>query len=368
MNQLIFTFYMLVGTYTGTGSDGIYVYGIDPETAHTEYVGMARVDNPSYLTVSEDGRMVYSVGENDGVPSQAYTLSFDPRTGELVLLDSEATSGGSPCNIVSNGRMVVTANYGGGDLSVFGIEEGGELSELKQLLRLPQPQPQSGPQSQPKPDSHMHCVKFSPDGRYLFATDLGTDKILRYDVRAAGTETGCGSDADSGVFIDERSLLTFDLPEGSGPRHFIFDASGRNVYLINELSGTVMAFRYNEGELELFQTVLADIGGGHGSADIVLTPDGMYLYASNRLKEDGIACFSVSENDGTLTLAGYRNTDIHPRNLSISPGGKFLLAACRDSDAIEVFEIDHTSGALTPTDRTVGLDSPVCVVFIPAAL
>lgn len=332
---------MLVGTYTGTGSDGIYVYGIDPETARTEYVGMAKVDNPSYLTVSADGRTVYAVGENDGVPSQAYTLSFDPATGELVLLDSEATSGAAPCNIVSNGRMVVTANYGGGDLSVFAIEDDAELTELKQLIRLPGEQ-----------GSHMHCAKFSPDGRYLFATDLATDKILRYDVCAAGRG-----------FIDEKSLVEFDLPEGSGPRHFIFDSEGRNVYLINELSGTVIAFRYENGELVPFQTVLADIGEGHGSADIVLTPCGRYLYASNRLKKDGIACFSVSEDDGTLTIIGYQDTDIHPRNLSIVPGGKFLLSANTVGGTVEKFEIDYATGLLA-TVGAIAVTRPACVVYI----
>ncbi len=333
-----------------------YVYRFDAETARTEYVGVARVENPSYLTASSDGGMVYAVSENDGVvPSLANALSFDRATGELTLASSVETSGAAPCNITSDSRTlhrgrafqpagnVVTANYGG-DVSVFGVKEDGTLGPLEQTLRLPASDTKS----------HMHCVRFSPDGRYLFAADLGTDKIARWRVRHGR--------------IDGASLKTFDVPAGSGPRHFIFDGAGKNLYLINEYSGTVIAFRYNGGDLEHLQTVQADTAGGGGSADILLTPDGRWLYASNRLKNDGVAIFAVNPENGTLSPAGYRTTGIHPRNLSISPGGKFLLAACRDSDAIEVFEIDHTSGALTPTDRTVGLDSPVCVVFIPAAL
>lgn len=365
MKELIYTFYMLVGTYTGTGSEGIYVYGFDPETARTEYVGMARVDNPSYMTASADGGMVYAVSENDGGKlSFANALAFDRSTGALTPVGSRETAlwgpyedpvtgelgneewqgGEAPCNIATDGRMVVTANYGSGDLSVFGIEQDGTLSPLRQRIDI------SG--YDPPVLSHMHCVKFSPDGRWLFASDLGRDKILRFDV------------ADG--MIDEGSRVYFDVPEGSGPRHFIFDGAGRNLYLINEIAGTVMAFRYHNGDLKHFQTVQADTAGGRGSADIVLTSGGRHLYASNRIKNDGIAIFAVNPDDGTLTSAGYRTTGIHPRNLSIAPGGRFLLSANRNSDSVEIFEINHATGALTPTDRNISLDSPVCVIFIPA--
>ncbi len=344
MKELIYAFYMLVGTYTGGESEGIYVYGFDPETARTEYVGMAHVENPSYLTASADGSVVYAVSENGGgVPSLANAFAFDAATGALTFVNSVETSGAAPCNIATNGRIVAAANYGGGDISVFGTGEDGALTPLKQTLKLPASEVKS----------HMHCVKFSPDGKYLFAADLGTDKLLRWDVCEAGTP-------------DEGSLKTFDVPQGSGPRHFIFDEAGRHLYLINEKSGTVIAFRYKNGEIEQFRTVQADTAGGHGSADIVITPGGRWLYASNRLKNDGVAIFAVSPDDGNLTPAGYRTTGIHPRNLSIAPGGKYLLAATRNSDMIEVFEIDHTTGALVPTDCNIALDQPVCVIFIPA--
>jgi 6-phosphogluconolactonase (cycloisomerase 2 family) len=343
MKEIVYSFWMLVGTYTGGESEGIYVYGFDPETARTEYVGMVQVDNPSYLTVSADGHTVYSVSENNGAASFAGAFAFDAATGELIPMNREETSGSAPCNIATNGHIALTANYGGGDVSVFGVGEGGALTPQNQTLKLP------GGSAK----SHMHCVKFSPDGKYLFASDLGTDKLLRWDVSDTGT-------------LDENSLKTFDVPAGSGPRHFIFDSSGCNIYLINEVSGTVIAFRYSDGNLEQFQTILADTVGGHGSADIVLTPNGRWLYASNRLKNDGVAIFAVSPEDGTLTSTGYRTTGIHPRNLSIAPGGKYLLSAARDSDVIEIFEIDYTTGALMPTDRNITLDQPVCVKFIAA--
>jgi 6-phosphogluconolactonase (cycloisomerase 2 family) len=352
MKEIIYGFWMLVGTYTGGKSEGIYVYRFDPDTALTEFVGSVPTENPSYLTASADGSVVYAVGENGGSrPSFAAAFDFDRATGTLSPLGSRKTAsnekderlgGDSPCNIATNGRLVVTANYGSGDISVYAVCDNGALSPLVQRIDIQA--------SDPAVTSRMHCVKFSPDGKWLFASDLGRDQILRFDVRE-----------DS---IDQSSMVAFDVPKGSGPRHFIFDKAGRNIYLINELSGSVIAFRYNDGELEPFQTIQADTAEGHGSADIVLTPDGRWLYASNRLKNDGIAIFSVNPEDGTLTDAGYRTTGIHPRNLSIAPGGKYLLAACRDSDSVEVYEIDHTPGSLTPTDRNISLDAPVCVTFI----
>jgi 6-phosphogluconolactonase (cycloisomerase 2 family) len=299
--------------------------------------------------------MVWAVSENgEGVPSLANAFTFDRRAGALTLTDSEETSGAAPCNITSDWRIthdgrffwpaknVVTANYGGGDISVFGVEKDGGLTPQRQTLRL----------SEGAGASHMHCVKFSPDGRWLFAADLGTDKILRWKVRHGR--------------IDEASLKTFDVPPGSGPRHFIFDGAGRNLYLINELSGTVMAFGYDKGDLRLLQTVQADTAEGRGSADIALTPDGRHLYTSHRLKNDGVAIFAVSPEDGTLTSAGYRGTGLHPRNLSITPGGKFLTVAARDSGTVEFYAIDPATGALTPTDRSIALDKPVCVMFVAA--
>jgi 6-phosphogluconolactonase (cycloisomerase 2 family) len=355
MKEFICGFWMLVGTYTGGESEGIYVYRFDPDTALTEFVGSVPTENPSYLTASADGSVVYAVGENGGsIPSFAAAFDFDRATGALSPLNSQLTSsegvagaserlgGDSPCNIATNGRLVATANYGSGDISVFGVRSDRALSPLVQRIDIQA--------TDPSIISHMHCMKFSPDGKWLFASDLGRDQILRFDVRE-----------DS---IELSSMVAFDVPKGSGPRHFIFDKTGRNLYLINELSGSVIAFRYNNGELEQFQTIQADTAGGHGSADIVLTSDGRWLYASNRLKNDGIAIFAVNPEDGTLTAAGYRTTGIHPRNLSIAPGGKYLLAACRDSDAVEVYEIDHSSGSLTPTDRNISLDAPVCVTFI----
>jgi 6-phosphogluconolactonase (cycloisomerase 2 family) len=137
------------------------------------------------------------------------------------------------------------------------------------------------------------------------------------------------------------------------------------MYVINELSGSVVGFHYDKGELTEFQTIQADTLEGRASADIGISPNGKFLYASNRNKGDGIAVFSINETDGKLTKTGYQPTGRHPRNFVITPNGKYLLVASKDSSLIEVFEIDEHTGALKNTGKDITtVDTPVCLKFI----
>lgn len=167
----------------------------------------------------------------------------------------------------------------------------------------------------------------------------------------------------------EDKLLTighpsaFEVEAGSGPRHLTFSPDGRFAYLITELSGTVVAFDYNDGILTQIQAIKADTVGAHGSADIHISPDGKFLYASNRLQADGLAIFRIDETNGHLTKAGYRLTGSHPRNFIITPNGKYLLVACRDNNAIEVYFRDTETGVLTNINKNIEVDKPVCLKF-----
>jgi 6-phosphogluconolactonase (cycloisomerase 2 family) len=157
------------------------------------------------------------------------------------------------------------------------------------------------------------------------------------------------------------------LETGFGPRHLAFHPNGKYLYCIGELSGKVAVFTYNDYKPEIIQTINSDTtqtSGKKGSADIHLTSDGRFLYSSNRLKADGIAIFSVNQENGQLTFIGYQPTGIHPRNFTITPNDKFLLCANRDTNNIQIFEIDSVSGLLHNTGKDIHLDKPVCLKWI----
>ena len=346
--------YMLVGTYTSNeGSKGIYVYKFDTETGESDSISMVEVANPSYLVISPNEKFVYSVGENSGEGGFAHSFSFDKETGNIELLNSQNTQGSSPAYIAldSKGNNVITANYGGGSISQFNVNADGSLSPLSKLFTFHGNGPDSIRQKQP----HLHSVRYSPDGLFLFAADLGTDNIYRYKSIHSVFE---GQPA-----LFETDTAIFKTPAGTGPRHFDFHPNGLYFYVIGELSGEVIVYDYNMGDLQQKQIILADKVGARGSADIHVSPNGRFLYASNRLKNDGIAIFAIDAQDGTLTKVGYQETARHPRNFVITPNGKFLLVAGRDDNVIQVYSVDKETGLLNNTHQDIGIDKPVCIKF-----
>lgn len=339
---------MLIGAYTSGTSEGISVYKFNIRTGDSEPVSSVKVENPSYLTVINN-KYVYAVSENKDSTACTNAFIFDFQKESLKHINSEKTNGASPCYIHTDNanRLAATANYRGGSISIFEIQSDGSISKVKQLIEFNG----SGPDPERQLSPHVHCVKFSPDGKYLFATDLGTDYLYRFTIQ------------QKEPFIDEASLKKFKVLAGAGPRHFKFHPSGKTAYLINELSGTLTSFHYKNGTLEEFQSIEADPLHARGSADIAITPDGRYLYASNRLKGDGIAVFSISRK-GKLEKKGYQYTGIHPRNMMITPNGKFLLVACKDSHTIEVYEIDYHTGLLKNIHKDIKINMPVCIKFM----
>jgi 6-phosphogluconolactonase (cycloisomerase 2 family) len=348
--------YLLVGTYTSGESKGIYVYRFDTVTAHAALVSMIETVNPSYLCVSKDEKYVYSVTETGDENASASAFAFDRQKGKLSLLNTSITQGGDPCNITidKTGKHVVTANYSGGSISVFEINTDGSLSELKQIIKFSGKGKDPGRQARP----HLHWAGYSPDGKYLYANDLGTDRIYKYAVNNAAENRQ--------NYLTQGNPTSFQLAVGSGPRHAEFHPNGQSAYLISELSGEVFAFHYdgNTGDLQEFQKIKSDTLDASGSADIHITPDGRFLYTSNRLKGDGIAIFSINPENGRLIKIGYQETGIHPRNFVITPDGGLLLAACRDSNIIQVFRIHRETGLLENLNRDIQLDRPVCLKFL----
>lgn len=353
--------FLLAGTYTSKevkGSKGIYIFKFDTESGKSASIGMTEVDNPSYLVVSPDEKYIYTVSEESESKGAVHAFSFDKRNGALNWLNSTAVNSDGPCYITidSKGKNIHTANYGGGSISSFQVNEDGTLTSAISVLAFKG----SGPDTIRQEKSHLHSVMYSPDGQFLFAADLGADKLYRLTANNSPFKGQPG--------LLENSLVEFKMPEGTGPRHFDFHPDGNKyLYLLGELSGEVIVFDYSFGDLTQKQIIAADTTKARGSADIHVSPDGRFLYATNRLQADGIAIFSINPDDGTLTKIGYQLTGKHPRNFVISPNGKFLLVASRDDNKIQVFRIDSETGMLTETNQDISINKPVCLKFVHSA-
>lgn len=338
---------MFVGTYTGGDSEGIYVCKFDQCTGKiaSPLICGAALPNPSYLKVTPDGKRLYAVSETADSAAALNAYAFDKVSGVLRPLSPPCpTLSQDPCYVDVCGSLAVTANYSGGNISVFRLEPSGGVSG-NGPVRIHSGFT-GGPDTLRQATPHAHCSIFSPDGRYLLMTDFSSDRILTFSVSA-----------DSLAFVSACVLAP-----NYGPRHIVFANNDSLAYVIGELSGTITAMKFDGGKLHPFQTVVCDTLHARGSADIRISPDNRFLYASNRLKGDGIAVFSIT-GDGSLTKKGYRDTGRHPRNIAITPNGKYLLAACKDDGTIQVFRRNKLTGELTYLPNDISLDSPVCIAF-----
>lgn len=350
---------MFVGTYTeGGNSKGIYTYRFNQENGTFELLSSATAANPSFLTLSPDGKHLYAVSEyNDGrqgaysfdVSQDKEHLSYPVFQSTVPKEDSKEEPkqvGADPCHIVTDGNYVITANYTGGDISVFPLDAEGKLKAETQHIAFVG--------KTPKRVAHIHCIIPTPDKKYILATDLGNDRVYRFRYNKKARK-------NAEVLTAQR--VAYEVSDGQGPRHLTFSKDGRFAYLIGELGGECVVLGYHKGKLKEVQRLMADEGGGRGSADIHISPDGRFLYTSHRLKKDGIAIFAIDPEKGTLTKIGYQLTGIHPRNFAITPNGKFLLVACRDDNKIQVFQRDEATGELTETAEEIEVDKPTCIVF-----
>lgn len=345
-------YYLLVGTYT---SD-IDVYKFNVATGTATFISKnSNNDNPSYLAISKNGKYVYAVNEKSGNTGEVSSFMFDKTKGQLNFINRTSSGGDGPCyvDVDSTGDWVAVANYNGGNLSVLKTNTDGSLQPLAQTIEHQGYSVNFTRQSKP----HVHCTVFSPDNKYLFSNDLGTDKVYQYAFSPMDKEP-----------LGEANVVSTDVPDGSGPRHITFHPSKKYAYVINELSGKVTAFQYNDGKITEIQSIESCNMGDKqdmGSADIHITPNGQYLYTTNRGKANDITIYRVGST-GLLTLIGHQSSlGIHPRNFTIDPTGKYVLVANRDTDNIVVFTIIKSTGFLEPTGTQIKLDKPVCLKMIP---
>jgi 6-phosphogluconolactonase (cycloisomerase 2 family) len=341
----------VVGTYTAEGSYGIYSLRFDQSDCTATILDSVAAVNPSFVIPSKNGRYVYAVSEITPDDSASVTVyKFNRKKGSFRKVGEALTGGGDPCHLSTNGKMLVCSNYSGGNLTVFRLRRNGRLARKPVVY----PGSTGGPDALRQALPHIHCSVFSPDGKYLYASDFSADRLLRFNVE--GKRLIPSADAAG-------KPVSYRLDDDYGPRHIEFSPDGKSLCVIGELSGSVTAFRYNDGDLFRTQVVTTDPYAGRGSADLHFSPDGRFLYTSNRLVSDGISIMSVSR-EGALSYVTNQATRIHPRNFTITPNGKYLLSACRDSHCIQVFSRDSKTGLLTDTGLSVNLSQPVCLSLV----
>jgi 6-phosphogluconolactonase len=331
----------------------------------------AEIINPSFITISPDNRFLYAVTEDPlsvGPPldhvSYVSAFAIDAATGKLRLLNTLPTGGTSTCFISTDksGKYVLMANFGSGSVSVIRIKEDGALGELTSFIQNTGHSVNPSIQTSP----HPHSILVSPDNRYVIVSDLGLDKvqIFHFDER-----TGELSPPDPPFAT---------VKPGGGPRHFAFSPSGKFGYQLSEMSGMVDAFAWDPARgsltnLQSVQTIPHDFARENHSSEITVSPDGKFLYESNRRNTgdtgwgpETIGIFAIDPEKGTLTLVEQAPTGgIMPRNFAIDPTGSYLLAAHQYSNTVVVFKIDRATGRLSKTGTEIKLDVPVCIQFVP---
>ncbi len=344
-------YYMIVGTYTNTDSKGIYVYDFNADSGSVKLVSTKdEIKNPSFLWVS--GNNIYAVSETNGTtPGSVSAYNFDRKNGTLQYLSNLPTGGDDPCYVQADasGKFVAVANYSGGSVAVFPTDDKGALVDKRQLIQHEGGSVDSSRQMGP----HVHESVFTPDQKFLLTPDLGKDQVMVYAFDKSKEQP--------------LSLhATIQCEPGSGPRHITFHPSKKYAYLIHELQPFVSVYSFEGGDFKEIQKVNVypeGFAGNKDGAEVLVSPDGKYLYTSQRADQNTIGIFQIDDATGKITLKGYQPVlGKGPRHFTIDPSGKFLLVANQQSDNITIFDIDKNTGLLNPSGN-IEVPIPVCIQF-----
>ncbi|MCC5931843.1 MAG: lactonase family protein [Cyclobacteriaceae bacterium] len=350
--------FFYIGTFTGRGSQGIYVFSFDRKNlAFTKVQVMEGKESPSFLALHPNNKYLYSVNR-EGQPAEpgagsVSAFRIDANTGKLQRINEVSAKGAGPCHISIDpkGKFAYVSNYSSGNLSVYRILSDGSLSEATDVVQhegtSTHPDRQKGP--------HMHSAMVSADGKFIYASDLGIDKVAVYSI-----------DRETGK-LNYAGLSGFSQP-GSGPRHLALHPRLPYAYSAEELSSTVGVYRVNKDDGGLSSLQRIDMlpedykGTGNSAADIHVSPDGRFLYASNR-GHDSLVVYEIDSTNGKLKVVGHAPTlGGHPRNFCMDQKGQFVMVANRDSDNVVVFHRDAENGLLRPTGVQLEVPMAVCVV------
>jgi len=343
------TFSFYVGTYTNGESEGIYQYNLDAEGRFSEQKLVAKTESPSFLAFSEDKKFLVAVNETseDGVGDlESYKVVKD----SLIFVNKVSSGGAHPCFVtIDKNNHVYAANYTGGNLSVSSLNiNDGILSNID----IEQHEGKGTTSRQEAP--HVHSVWINKSTDEVISIDLGTNELW---FSTFNNKTQKLEPTTQGKLVME---------DGAGPRHGTFHPKQEDwFYVFNELNSTITLVNKEEGLYKKTfsaSTLPTNFEGDSSGADIHISSDGKFLYASNR-GHNSIAIFKIDESNGDLKLVGHESVKGNwPRNFALSPDENFLLVANQYSNNIVSFKRNKETGMLTFVDE-VKASSPVCVLF-----
>ena len=340
---------LLVGTFAEGDDQGIYQIHFNTETGELSNSHRVAIENkPGYLYLSKDGNRVYS--SNGTKPGSVSAFQWNKDKTALDKVSNLSSIGDGACyvGVSPEEHLLAAANYSSGSIVLYPLDENGGMIDDPQGIQ------HTGSGPHPNQNSaHAHCVQFSQNGKFLYAVDLGIDQILTYPINS---ENKLG-----------KAQVALQLDPGDGPRHLVFHPTENKVFIINELSSTVVSATVDEEngvftKIDKKSTLPDDYQEPNACADIHISKDGKFLYASNR-GHNSIAVYSVSESGDLKLLTIEPVQGDWPRNFALSPDGNFLLVANQKSDNITVFKVDRQTGLLKYTGNQVSISQPVCLKF-----
>jgi 6-phosphogluconolactonase len=343
-----------------SGVEGaIHAYRFDLENGRLKPLHRTTdIESPFFLSIAPDGKFLYAIdadqfGGDDNEFVAAYGV--DGRSGKLNRLNRKSARGTASCylDVDATGKTIVVANYSTGSVAALPVQDDGSLGPATAFVQHSGSSVDPGRQTGP----YAHSIVISPDNRFALAADLGIDKILIYRL-----------DSTTAKLTQNDAQPFATLSPGSGPRHLTFHPNGKRVYVINELLNTVTFFDYaNEtGVLTRRQdiaTLPADFSGISHTADLKITPDGKFLYGTNR-GHDSIVIYHIAD-DGRLSLVSIEpSLGKGPQNLLITPDGRWLLCANMPGNNVAVFAIDTHTGGLTASGDPAQIPMPSCIRWL----
>lgn len=339
------------GSFSNRGSKGIYVFQFDRGQGKLEEIQtVTDGKNPSFLALHPNGKYLYAVNEiGAGV---VMSFKIDPQTGFLTKMNEQSSAGGGPTHISVDpkGRFVYVSNYGGGSLAIYPVNKDGSLEKASDIIQHTGSGTDPVRQKTPK----THSTFPSANGKFIYTSNLGLDKIMVYRVQK------------SGKFMTGLSPFVSSMP-GSGPRHLALHPNGKFAYSGEEISSMVASYKVNKKTgaltpLERLPMLPPTFTGTNSAGDIHISPDGKFLYASNRGHES-LVIYEINKSTGKLKLVGHQNTGgKHSRNFLIDKKGEYVFIANMNTDNVVIFKRDKDTGKLTPTGEEIKIPAVSCII------